>query len=146
MTSHPVGTVNQVWRVRLAGRIAGVCLVACWVALTVLVSVGGDVALTAILSTTALCLALGVWRWVFVPSVTLGASTLIIINRVSGQTVPYSQIAHVSSGYHGIIVCKRDGSSVRAWAVQQGNLKRWLGRRTRSDDVVDAITLRLGRG
>jgi hypothetical protein len=146
MSSHMVSTVTQVWRVRVAGRVAGVCLVASWVALTALLSVDGGVALTAILSTAALCLALGVWRWAFVPSVTLGDSALFIVNRVGGQTVPYSQITNVSNGYYGIIVRMRDGNSVRAWAVQKGNLNRWLGKRTRSDDLVDAIMLKVRQG
>jgi hypothetical protein len=80
-----------------------------------------------------------VWRWAFVPYVTLTGDAVVVANALMTHRVPLEKIKTVEPGYHGLIIRERDGDAQVAWAVQKANWMRWTPQRTRSDDVADAI-------
>ena len=93
----------------------------------------------------SILIAFGVWRKAFVPFVALMPHDLIVQNRLSNTSIPYADIKGVSGGYYGLIIRLRQGRVVTAWAVQKSNAARWLNKRTRVDDVADAIMARVPR-
>ena len=135
---------GQLWRVRPTGRVAGAGVASAWALLAAGVTAGGGVSVGVIvlLWCVTILVALGAWRWAFVPYVALGSESLVVQNRVLRSTVMYSNIASARPGYGGVIIEKRDGTRTCAWAVQKSNAARASGTRTRADDLVDAIMLR----
>jgi hypothetical protein len=137
-----------VWRVRPGGRIAAVCLVGLWASISGLITAGGGVTVGVIVMLWAatLIVGLGVWRWAFVPKVELTRENLLVQNPFGHVAViPYTKISGAQVGYSGIMVQMRDGSRVLAWAVQKSNMARWAKKRSRADDVADAIMLKAGQ-
>jgi hypothetical protein len=55
------------------------------------------------------------------------------------RSIPLAQIAGVTTGYYGIAITTNESKTYTASVVQKNNYSRWLGRRTRADDVADAI-------
>lgn len=138
-------TRDDTWRVRPAERLAGVVLTTGWAGLATGVSIGGNSAAIVLWLMVPL-IALGVWRWAFVPYIALDPVGVVVQNRIGKVTVPYSQIRDVRTGYSGLTLKLDNGSSVTAWAVQKSNWARWRKLRTRSDEVADAIRMHLDQG
>ena len=136
---------GDLWRVRPAGRVAGAGVASASALLAAGVTAGGGVSVGVIvlLWCVTIFVALGAWRWAFVPYVALGSESLVVQNRLLRSTVMYRNIASARAGYYGVTIEKRDGTRTCAWAVQKSNVARAGGTRTRVDDLVDAIMLRV---
>ncbi len=135
---------SQIWRVRPIGRVASVGVVLIW---GVAAAAGsGDRSVSAVgasvLWVALILVAVAVWRWAFVPFVALTPNELVIQNASSRSTIRYAEIVGAKAGYYGVWIQKRDGTRVRAWAVQKSNAARVAGRHTRADDLIEAIRLR----
>ncbi|ELS51482.1 hypothetical protein STVIR_7500 [Streptomyces viridochromogenes Tue57] len=75
----------------------------------------------------------------FRTSLTLTDHEVIIRNLGWTRTVPLATVTRVHAGYGGIEIETSQGRYVTAMAVQKANVSLWLGRRTRADDVAEAI-------
>ncbi|MEV0713812.1 PH domain-containing protein [Asanoa sp. NPDC050611] len=135
--------MRQTWRVSLAGRIFGIVFIAfgLWVIVRAGIAVardGLDLALSYALVfglAAVLLPALLALR----PAVTLTETDVEVRNPLRTQRLPLADVADAKTGYGGLRIETRDGRAVTAWAVQKSNLANWTGRRTRADDVADAI-------
>jgi len=139
------GSDTEVWRVTQIGRIGASVLGAIWLALVVGVTVEGNVGagVVALLWIVLAVIIVGIWRWAFVPYVALAVEGVIVQNRITHRTVPYTAIVEVKSGYYGLRLLTKDHDMITAWAVQKSNASRWAHRSTRSDEVADAIMARV---
>jgi hypothetical protein len=78
------------------------------------------------------------WRFGLRPRITADAEGVRVRNPGQETFLPWHDILDASAGYSGITI-KTPNGELTAWAVQKWNLSRWLGRRTRADDVADFI-------
>jgi len=88
-------------------------------------------------------LMLMAWRFSFVPYVAMTPSAVVVRNRVGKTSIPYADIAVVRPGYYGTLIKRRSGGAVVAWAVQKPNWATRTKKRTRADDLADAIRRRM---
>lgn len=72
------------------------------------------------------------------PYVSASTSGLVIQNPFTRREVAWDDVVDVVPSYHGLEVVTH-GETVSAWAVQKSNIARWLGRRTRADDVAGTL-------
>ena len=147
MTERRPGGEDLSWRPRRVARIGGVAVVALALLLAVTFTAAPPSATgylpAAVLWVLTAVTAIGVWRGAFRPSITCTPTGLHIRNPGSEAFVPWADIHTVTPGYYGIAIKERTGDVVTAWAVQKPNWATWLHRRTRADDVADAIRRRL---
>jgi hypothetical protein len=134
----------EVWRVSAAGRIGSVIGVGIWLVVAFVVTLFANDVLTAVLlwlfGVAGIVMA---WRWAFVPFVELRATDVVIQNQWACTAVPYCDIASVDPGYWGVLIQRRRGNAVQAWAVQKSNLRQWMGSvDTRADRLAAAIRTR----
>jgi hypothetical protein len=97
--NHPAAELIQMWRVSPLGRLGAGVVVGFWIVLSLvftLAEVPRGVVLGAWL-TTAL-IAVGAWRWAFVPFVALTAKAVVVQNRLRRTVIPYSDVADVQPG------------------------------------------------
>jgi hypothetical protein len=135
-----------VWRVRPAGRGAAVCVVILWLGLDVGVTVGLGLGAGAVMIWAALVLvAVLAWRLAFVPYISVSSSCIVVQNPFRRVTVRYAEIGQVQGGYYGLVLRLKNGGAITAWAVQKSNAARWLRKRTRADEIAEAISSHIGR-
>jgi hypothetical protein len=80
------------------------------------------------------------WRWGTHPLLATSADGVVVRNPVRTVVVPWADVERCVPSSLGLLIERRgDGRTVVAWAVQKSNLFRWLGRRTRADDVAAAL-------
>jgi hypothetical protein len=117
-----------------------------WLALVVGISIGGNIAVgvTALLWISFALVVLGIWRWAFFPCIALTPEAVIVQNRLTKRSVPYSTIVGVKAGFYGLRLLTKDHNDVTAWAVQKSNEAKWAHRQTRADEVAEAIMSRVG--
>lgn len=135
---------TQIWRVTPAGRVIAVVVVLGFVVVAAGVTVGGtSPGIAVILWCATVAIGIGAWRWAFVPYVALTPDGVVVQNMFDRVEVPYPDIALVGVSYAGLTIRRGSGGRlVVAWAVQKSNFARWMRRRTRADDVADAIRAR----
>jgi hypothetical protein len=75
--------------------------------------------------------------------VTCTPNELVIVNLLRERRLNWGAIASAEPGYWGVVIRTKDGRRVTATAVQKSNASTLLGRRTRSDDLVDVINERV---
>ena len=125
--------MSQTWGVTPAGKIGAI------VAGVVVTGYGYAVA-GPVFGTVALVVsAAGIWLAAFRPSLTLTAGELIVRNPWSTTTIPLADVKGFGGAYAGLSIERHSGGSVAAWAVQKSNAAKWAGKRTRADEVADAI-------
>ena len=83
--------------------------------------------------------ALGGWRLALVPQIAAAESGIVVDNPFGRTIVPWDDVADVVPGYAGLIIRRRDGRAVTAWAVQKANASKWMHRRTRADEVAEGL-------
>jgi hypothetical protein len=121
-------------------------VVVLWLALAIGLTIGetGQVGGLILIWLVFPILVVGVWRWAFVPFLTLTPDAVFIQNRLTSRSVPYSEISDVRGGYYGLRLRTKSGEVVTAWAVQKSNAASRLHKRTRADEVASAIMERIG--
>jgi len=63
-----------------------------------------------------------------------------VSSAVKTRRIPLRDVLMVRGGYYGLEIRVRGRHfSITASAVQKSNLANWVGRRTRADEVADAI-------
>jgi len=132
------------WRVSLLGRLGAILAltVVVGIALAITVAAGLNVG-TSFLWLWAAAGAVGVWRWAYVPKISLVEDGVDVRNRVSTRFVPYGQIDSATPGWGGIRLRTKSGETVVMFAVQKANASNWLHRRTRADVVCEEIMIRV---
>ena len=138
-----------VWEATTGARVLTVAsVVVCAVpalALSYFATVDGEL-LEAVVSVAVFlvggAVALG---WVFRSKVVCEPNELVVVNFLCERRINWGAIAGARPGYYGVVIELKDGRRVTATAVQKANASTWLGRRTRSDDLVDVITGRVHR-
>lgn len=137
-------TADAVWRVSPALRFSSQLLVVAWFALALGITLAGGTQMGAVLLLWIVLpvVALGAWRWMFVPYVALMPDSVFIQNRVTSKSIRYSDITEVSGEPDGLRFVTTDGDVVVAWAVQKSNAARRLQRETLADEVSAAIMAR----
>jgi len=140
----PIG--DQIWRVRLAGRVvAPVLCVGGWSALAIGMTIGGGVPVVTIATVWCIApvVAAAVWRFAFVPRIVLGTGSVTVYNPILHTSIDYADIETATPGYSGLTIVGRNGRRVSAWAVQKSNAARWVHKQTRADEVAQAIMARV---
>ena len=137
---------DTVWRASVAGRFWAVACVACWLALVAGATAGGAPGgEVALLWLSLAAVAVGAWRWSFVPFVALTDSGVVVQNPFRRTTLAYADIATASSGSYGLTITRRSGGSVAVWAVQKsGRRRRQAKSESPADEVAKAIGTRAG--
>lgn len=80
------------------------------------------------------------WRWGTHPLLGASAEGVVVRNPVRTVVVPWADVERCVPSSLGLLIERRGGGRpVVAWAVLKSNLSRWLGRRTRADDVAAAL-------
>ncbi|MEY9969020.1 hypothetical protein ABIA33_007107 [Streptacidiphilus sp. MAP12-16] len=130
------------WRPSPAARILGAAFSLFFAAVAV-VAIAGAIAHADIsmiwdaLLFSAIAAAVGCY--VGRAAIRVTPDAVIISNPFRTRTIAFSSIAAVSPGYYGVTITTRDGAAYTAMAIQKTNLSRWQGRRTRADEVTDAV-------
>ncbi|BBH68171.1 hypothetical protein ACTI_48560 [Actinoplanes sp. OR16] len=125
--------MSQTWGVTPAGKISTV-------AGGVVVTGYGFAVAGPVFGTVVLVVsALAIWLTAIRPSVTLTGDELIVRNPWGTTTVPLTDVKGFGGAYAGLSIERHSGGSVAAWAVQKSNAAKWSGKRTRADEVTDAI-------
>lgn len=80
----------------------------------------------------------------FIRSAAYGAVALTedgveIKNLLGKRIITLASICSVDPGYNGLAITTNDGKSYTALVIQKTNVSRWMGRRTRADEIADAI-------
>lgn len=132
------------WRVPKWARISA-CVVLVPVA-TFFACVGAISGAPEIAIAFAVGIPFGLWRCAFVPRIEVDRHALEVVNPFGNVSIPANDVKRVSSGYAGIEIDRRTGRSRLAWAVQQSNFIMILGRKNRSDRVVEAIQMFVNEG
>ena len=78
-------------------------------------------------------------RMAFVARVILSGEELIVRNPFKTHRLPLLRVKSVEPGYSGTVFTMYGGSRVTAWAVQKSNIATWTKKRTRADEMVDAV-------
>ncbi|MDW5325588.1 PH domain-containing protein [Plantactinospora sp. KLBMP9567] len=81
-------------------------------------------------------LGLSMWQQTFRPRTSVGPQGVVLRSKWRTIRLPWSMIVRCDPGYDGITITCADGSRVVAPAPQKSNLSRWLGRKTRADEVA----------
>jgi hypothetical protein len=79
------------------------------------------------------------WRWGTHPLLGAGAGGILVRNPVRTVVVPWAEVERCVPSSLGMVIERRGGRSVVAWAVQKPNTSRWLRRETRADEVAAAL-------
>lgn len=142
MRNLPKG-VQQTWTTSSRTRAAGGCAILCNLIAVAFAVTGAGHAGVA-LASGLLCLGVAalIYLLTFVPYLKATQDRLVIRNPFQVSDILWSNIEDFRPGYWGIVVMKKDGSSVTAMAVQKANASVWLGVETRADDVVDVLKQR----
>jgi hypothetical protein len=134
--------LDEVWRPSRGSRVGAwvvgslgglLCLVSLAAAVT---GVGADALLAAVVFGLFPVFA---WRWGTHPLLGTCEDGVVVRNPVRTVVVPWSDVERCLPSSLGLVVERRSGRAVVAWAVQKSNLSRWLRRRTRADDVAAAL-------
>ncbi len=137
---------GQMWRVSTAQRVLWVVVLLGWLALTLGITIGGNKtpgagdSPTVILWIAFVVVALGAWRYGFVPYIEATGTEMVIRNAFTKRHIPWTQIKTIKPGSIGLIVVTKEGGLPHtAWAVQKGRGARWTNMRTRADEVTAAL-------
>ena len=132
------------------GRVAGVVILLGWLALTLGITIGGNRTPGAGSSPTVLLwilfavIALGVWRYGFVPYVEANGNELVVRNAFTKKHIPWNQIETIKPGSIGLTIEKKQGGlPSTAWAVQKSRGARWSDKQSRADEVTNALMERV---
>lgn len=138
---------ERVWRarspVRAGAMFAGVILatVSAWMIWGIVAgqsSVPGVLGFAAAFGDplAAACL----FRWGQRAAIVLDEDTLTVISAVKTYRIPLRDVQMVRGGYYGLEIKVRSRRlPITASAIQKPNWANWTGRRTRADEVADAI-------
>lgn len=80
------------------------------------------------------------FRWGQRAGIVLDEDTLTVISAWKTYRIPLHDVLMVRGGYYGLEIKVRGRTfPITASAVQKSNWANWIGRRTRADEVADAI-------
>lgn len=130
---------EQVWRHSPITIVVVAILAVGFAVLASIESVAGAAALAFMLWLWAVINVIGCWRFARVPYIAATESGVVVQNAFLHYKLAWSEIADIRGGYYGLRIVRTDGTSVTASAVQQPNIARWAGWRTRSDDVAGEL-------
>lgn len=129
-----IPAMSRMWRVSALGRVGVLALIPLPMAVAWLLWDSVPVSLFAGLGALAAW-----WRFSLYPAVILTETELIVRNPYGQRRVALPDVVDAAPGYGGLTVTTSTGEHVVAWAVQKSNLATWTGRRTRADEVAEAI-------
>jgi hypothetical protein len=90
-------------------------------------------------------LAVVAWRYGLHPLVGVNAAGVLVRNPIRSIFIPWRDIVGCSASYGGLVIRRRHGWPVVAWAVQKSQLSRRMGYQTRADVVAEYIEARAKR-
>jgi hypothetical protein len=82
------------------------------------------------------------WLYALRVSITASDNGVTVVSLTGTTRIAWDEIMHCTPGYWGIEITLRDGTVVNASAIQKPNYATWLKRRTRADEVADALNAR----
>jgi hypothetical protein len=138
--------LDEVWRPTRSGRVAASSVGAAGgllSALSLAASVTGAGTGGLLAAVVFGLFPVFAWRWGTHPLLAASAEGVLVRNPVRTVVVPWADVERCVPSSLGLLIERRSGGRpVVAWAVQKPNRSRWLGRRTRADDVAEALVLR----
>ena len=135
-----IPVMSRTWRVSALGRVGVLALIPLSMAVAWLLWDSVPVSLLAGVGALAAW-----WRFSLHPAVILTGTELIVRNPYGQRRVALTDVVDAAPGYGGLTVTTSTGEHVVAWAVQKSNLATWTARRTRADEVAEAIVAACGR-
>jgi len=138
---------GELWRVSSFQRVAWVLVLLGWLALTLAVTIGGNKtpgagdSPTVLLWILTFVVALGAWRYGFVPYVEATDDELVVRNAFSTKSFSWSDIRTITPRSMGLAIITAEDRliPIHAWAVQKGRGARWTNTRSRADVVTRAL-------
>jgi hypothetical protein len=138
---------GELWRVSTFQRVAWVLVLLGWLALTLAVTIGGNKtpgagdSPTVLLWILTVVVALGAWRYGFVPYVEATDDELIVRNAFSTKSFSWSDIKTITPRSMGLVIITAEDRLIpgHAWAVQKSRAARWTNTRTRADAVTRTL-------
>lgn len=108
-------------------------------------ALGGDVAVgtAALVVVVNGVVAAAAWRWSGYPLVAASDAGLTIRNPLRTLVIPWHDIVGARASSLGLTVAVASGEQVVAWAVTRSTLATWLGRTSRSDEVIAYVARRV---
>jgi hypothetical protein len=138
---------SHMWRVSLVQRVAWIVVSCVLLALALVVTIGGNRtpgagdSPTVLLWIVTIVIALGGWRYAFLPYIEATEGDLVVRNAFSTKRFHWSDIKTITPGSMGLVIVTGDDRLIpsHAWAVQKGRGARWTGTRCRADAVTQAL-------
>lgn len=138
-----------VWRTSPGAKVLVYAAVVVCAPAAVALGVGaaseGDVATAAWCIGLTLAVAATAIVYVHRVRVICSRDELVVVSLLRRRRLNWGAVASADSGFSGVAIHLKDGRQITASAVQKANASVWLGRRTRSDDLVDYINGRVAR-
>ena len=148
MDGMGVERYDRVWRPPAGARVVGwliTALAALLAASALAMALSGDVPIgaAAVVVVVNAVVAVAAWRWSGYPFVAASDEGLTIRNPLRTLVVPWHDIVGARASSLGLTVAVASGEQVVAWAVTRSTLATWLGRTSRSDEVIAYVARRV---
>jgi hypothetical protein len=155
MAVQSAGELERVWRPMAVSRVGAGLLIAFGLygmadgfGLPLLALVGSEARVfrSSLLLVGALALlAVVAWRYGLHPLLGVNDNGVLVQNPIRSVFIPWRDVAGCSPSYGGLVIRRRHGWPVVAWAVQKSRLAQRTGYRVRADAVADYIEARAKR-
>jgi hypothetical protein len=139
---------DQVWGSAMGTRIGAVALGAAGVVVAVAglaAAAGGDVGGGLAVAVVFGLFPVVAWRWGTHPLLGLSTRGITVRNPVRTTVAGWDEVGRCATTSLGLVIERRTGRPLVAYAVAKPSVARWLGRRTRADEVATAIEQRIPR-
>lgn len=151
----PVDELERVWRPMVVGRVGAGVLIAVGVlgmvdgfGVPLLALIGSEARVLRSSLTIVMLLGLLVvlaWRYGLHPLLGVNADGVVVQNPIRRIVIPWRDIVSCSPSYGGLVIRRRHGWPVVAWAVQKSRFAERTGYRVRADVVAEYIEARAKR-
>jgi hypothetical protein len=84
------------------------------------------------------------WLYGMHPKVKVDDAGVTVTNPIRRVEIPWSDIDHARPGRSGVVVVRRSGRTVQAWAMQPLFILVWPLRNPRADELIREINTRRG--
>lgn len=134
---------GRCWRARTSSRVVAALVwlpLAAWASVEIVLKEQAPV-YEGVTVVALACLA--VWAFAFRPRLCVDGTAVEIQNPLRRHRLEAPEVTDIWVAYSGIRFERSSGPPVTAWAVQEWNLSKMLHRRTRAQEVAEALRQRL---
>lgn len=103
------------------------------------IAMGGEVASGLVVAAVFGLFPVCAWRWGTHPLLATSAAGVTVRNPIRVRVVPWEDIERCAPSGLGLLIYRRAGKPVVAWAMHKPDWARWSGWRMRADRVAEVI-------